>query len=166
MPLDVGLNTADDAMGAAMQAVGADLVGRKIRASIDPSEPLLIGSFDLAHTVRILANLLENAIKYGPPSAPVDFAVRRDGSELVFTVADRGPGIASGDGERIYQPFHRGAHVGSETRGTGLGLAIARRLAEAQRGTLSHHTREGGGTVFLLRLPAADLSDADALASL
>lgn len=163
MPLDLGLNTADDAMGAAMQAVGADLVGRNVRAAIDPAEPLLVGTFDLALTVRILANLLENALKYAPPASPVDFTVRREGEALEFAVADRGTGIQAADVERIYRPFQRGATVGADTRGTGLGLAIARRLAEAQSGSLSHRPRDGGGTVFLLRLPAADLTGADSM---
>lgn len=137
MPLDIALNTADEAMGAALQAVGADLPGREVRASIDPAEPLLVGTFDLSHTVRILANLLDNALKYTPATSAVDFTVRRDGDELEFTVADRGPGVPEGDRDKIFRPFHRAAVVAPDTRGTGLGLAIALRLAEAQRGALS-----------------------------
>lgn len=157
MPVDIALNTADDAMGAALQAVGADLPGCTIRAAIDPSEPLLVGSFDLSHTVRILANLLDNARKYAPSSTVVDFTVRRERNQLAFAVADRGPGVPEAERTAIFRPFHRSSHVAPDTPGTGLGLAIAQRLAEAQRGTLSYRPREGGGSVFTLRLPAADL---------
>ncbi len=158
MPLDVALNTADELMGSALQMVGGETLGREIRAAIDPAEPLLVGRFDLVHSVRILGNLLENALKYAPEDRPIDFTVRRVGAELVFDVADRGPGISVSEHERIFAPFYRSPSARPDVGGTGLGLAIARGLAEAQHGTLSCASREGGGTVFTLRLPAADLT--------
>jgi two-component system sensor histidine kinase KdpD len=158
MPLDLALNTADELMGSALQMVGGELLGREVRASIDPAEPLLVGRFDLVHSVRILGNLLENALKYAPEDRPIDFTVRRVGSELVFDVADRGPGIPASEQERIFAPFYRSLSARPDVGGTGLGLAIARGLAEAQQGSLTCAPREGGGTVFTLRLPAADLS--------
>jgi two-component system sensor histidine kinase KdpD len=157
VPLDVALNTADDLMGAALQRVAGQLGQREIRASIDPADPLLVGRFDLAHSLRIIGNLLENALKYAPPDAPIDFTVRRDGAWLAFDVADRGPGVPSAEQDRIFQPFYRAADAPADVTGVGLGLAIARGLAEAQGGTLTVHERVGGGSVFRLRVPSADL---------
>jgi len=158
IPLTIAYNTADELMGAALQMVGGAAAQREIRASIDPADPLLVGRFDLAHSVRIIGNMLDNAIKYSPIDQPIDFAVRREGAMLVFDVADRGRGVPESERERIFAPFHRAPLERPDVGGTGLGLAIAKGLADAQQGTLTCHPREGGGTVFTLRLPAADLS--------
>jgi two-component system sensor histidine kinase KdpD len=157
VPLDVALNTADDLMGAALQRVSGQLGGRDLRASIDPADPLLVGRFDLGHSLRIVGNLLENALKYAPADAPIDFTVRRDGAWLAFEVADRGPGVSAAERDRIFQPFYRAPDAPADVTGVGLGLAIARGLAEAQGGSLTVHERPGGGSVFCLRVPSADL---------
>jgi signal transduction histidine kinase len=75
---------------------------------------------------------------------------------LRFAVEDRGAGVAAGSEERIFEPFYRGVQVADGVRGTGLGLSIARQLAEVQGGTLTYARREGGGSRFVLELPAAD----------
>lgn len=158
LPQAIAINAAEDLMGAALQRVGGLARGRDLRASLDPSDPVLVGRFDFAHSLRILANLLENALKYSPPEAPIEFTVRRDGAWLRFDVADRGPGIAPELTSRIFEPFLRGGDQRG-VGGAGLGLAIARGLAEAQGGRLSCEPRAGGGTVFTLRLPAADVTE-------
>jgi two-component system sensor histidine kinase KdpD len=90
VPLAIAINAAEHVMGAALQQVSGKGEGREIRASLDPAEPLLVGRFDFAHSLRILVNLLDNALKYSPPDSPIDFTVRREGDSLVFRVADRG----------------------------------------------------------------------------
>jgi len=156
VPLALALNTADELMGATLQRVSGAATGRDIRASLDPNEPLLVGTFDLTHSVRILGNLLENALKYAPDNAPIDFTVVREGPMLAF---DRGPGIADEERERIFTPFHRATSARPDVGSVGLGLAIARGLADAQGGSLQVTPRDGGGSVFTLHLPAADLID-------
>ena len=165
VPLAVAINAAEDLMGAALQQVSGKGEGREIRAALDPAEPLLVGRFDFAHSLRILVNLLDNALKYSPPDAPIDFTVRREGGTLVFHVADRGPGVATGERERIFTPFYRESGAPADVGGAGLGLAIARGLAESQGGSLRHAAREGGGSVFSLTLPAADLMSDAAVSS-
>lgn len=160
MPTSIALNAAEDVMGAALQRVAGIAGGHEIRASLDPSTPVLVGRFDFAHTLRILVNLLENALKYAPRGTPIDFGVRQDGNTLAFTIADRGPGVPAGERERIFAPFYRPPGAPPDVGGAGLGLAIARGLAVAQGGTLACAPREGGGSVFTLCLPAAELGDA------
>ncbi|HEX5830437.1 MAG TPA: ATP-binding protein, partial [Gemmatimonadaceae bacterium] len=160
VPLAIDLNAAEDLIGAALQRVSGMARDHELRASLDPAEPVLVGRFDFTHALRILVNLLENALKHSPPGTPVDVAVRREDAALVFTVADRGRGIASGEEERIFERFYRQPGITADVRGAGLGLAIARGLAEAQGGAVTCAPREEGGSVFTLRLPAADLSDA------
>jgi two-component system, OmpR family, sensor histidine kinase KdpD len=157
IPVSISLNAAEDLVGAALQRISVAAAGREVRASLEPGDPILVGRFDFSHSLRILVNLLENALKYSPASAPVDVGVRREGGELVFVVADRGPGLSPAERERVFAPFYRLPGATPDAGSAGLGLAIARGLADAQGGALQCQSRPGGGSVFLLRLPAADL---------
>jgi two-component system sensor histidine kinase KdpD len=157
LPLALELNAVDDLAGALVRRVTGLLGDRDLRVSLEDGGTLLVGRFDLAHSLRILANLVENAHKYAPPGSPIDLVVHRAGDRLELTVADRGPGIPEAERERIFEPFYRPAGTPPDVGGTGLGLAIARRLAEAQDGTLVHAPRPGGGSFFTLSLPAAGL---------
>lgn len=152
------INAAEDLMGAALQRVSGLARGRDLRASLDPSDPILLGRFDFSHALRVLGNLLENALKYAPGDAPVEFTVRREGRWLRFDVSDRGPGVPEASRARIFEPFLRSSDARGPA-GAGLGLAIARGLADAMGGSVSHAPREGGGSIFTLRLPAAEVSD-------
>jgi two-component system sensor histidine kinase KdpD len=155
------LIAAEDVLGAALQRVSGTTKGRTINASLDPRETLLVGRFDFVHTLRALVNLIENATKYSPDYTPVDVSVRRDDNAIAFDVADRGPGVAPSERDRIFDPFVRGSDTGKNS-GVGLGLAIARQSVELQGGSLVYSPREGGGSVFTVRVPiaaAADLTD-------
>jgi len=154
------LNTAEDLVGAALSLHGRDAAGRSIRPSLDMDSPALVGSFDFANSLRILNNLIDNALRYTPPGGVVEVSVRRDGGDLVFTVADRGPGVATAERERIFEPFYRPPDAIPDAGRSGLGLAIARQLAELQGGRVLYQAREGGGSLFHLLLPAADLDEA------
>lgn len=154
MPTHMEINTAEDVVGAVMDQLIPVLNGREVRISIDTNAPLLLGRFDFVHTMRILTNLVENAHKYSPPGAPVELSALREGAWLRFAVTDRGPGIAAGEEERIFEAFYRSPTA--RTSGVGLGLAIARQLAELQGGSLRHESRAQGGTTFVLSVPAAD----------
>jgi two-component system, OmpR family, sensor histidine kinase KdpD len=157
--LSIEPNEAEDLLGAALQRVSGASNGRHIRVELDDRHPLLFGRFDFAQTLRVLVNLLDNALKYSEPTAVVDLAVKRDGAWLVFTVSDHGKGVPPGDRDRIFEPFYRPAGIPPDVPGAGLGLSIARVLAEAQAGSISYSEREGGGSVFTLRVPAIDVAD-------
>ncbi len=157
LTVNAEINAAEDLMGAALQRVGGLSRGRDLRASLDPADPVLAGRFDFAGSLRILGNLLENALKYSPEDSPVEFTVRREGEQLRFDVLDRGPGIPDDLRDRLFEPFVRTSDT-RDGRGTGLGLAIAHGLAIAQGGSLTYAPREGGGSVFSLRLPAAEVA--------
>ena len=157
LPLRSELNTAADLVGAALQRRHPDhRAGRVHVVPFDDEggEPLT-GVFDFVQSLRALENLLENALKYAPAGSPVELSVRREARTLEFRVADRGPGIAQAERERVFEPFYRVPGVPADTGGTGLGLAIARRLAREQGGDVRHEPREGGGSEFVLSLPLA-----------
>jgi two-component system sensor histidine kinase PilS (NtrC family) len=103
---------------------------------------------DPTHLHQLMWNLCENAWRYGhPPATPPSIEVRSGRmpvSERPFVeVADRGPGIAAGDTERIFEPFFTAGEGG-----TGLGLFIARELAQCNRAILVYEPRGGGGSIF------------------
>jgi two-component system sensor histidine kinase KdpD len=100
---------------------------------------------------------VENAVRYSPADEPIELAAYRDGGMLVFTVADRGPGVRAEDESLIFEPFYRGTTASPDTGRTGLGLSIARTLAEIQGGTVTYEPRAGGGSVFTVRLPATEV---------
>ncbi|HTJ22138.1 MAG TPA: ATP-binding protein [Gemmatimonadaceae bacterium] len=151
--LQVQPNEAEDLLGAVAQQVAGGLADHELRIAVEPVDGLLFGRFDFTQTLRSLTNLIENAAKYSPPGAPIDLRASRDGPWLAFTVADRGPGIPEAERERIFEPFYRRASVAPDAGGAGLGLSIARGIAEAQGGSVTVSAREGGGSVFALRVP-------------
>lgn len=157
LPVAPEANTAEDLIGATVREVSGLLNGRTIVSQIDTSQPALVGRFDFVQSLRILNNLLENALRHAPPRSAVEIGVQREGDQLVFTVADRGPGVAPGERERIFELFYRVGQTAPDSGRAGLGLAIARRLAVIQGGTLHYEPRGGGGSVFVLRLPALDV---------
>jgi two-component system sensor histidine kinase KdpD len=142
-------NEAEDLLGAALQRIAGATNGHRIRVSLHEGEPLLFGRFDFTQTLRALVNLIENAVKYSPADQQVEIKVRREPEWLAFSVLDRGAGVAPEERERIFEPFYRG-----------LGLSIARAVAEAQGGSLCYEVRDGGGSVFTLRVPAVDVDEA------
>ena len=160
LPVRIELNAVDDLLSAVVQETEARLGGRPLEVALPPDDALLVGRFDLAHSVRILANLVENAHKYSLAGTPVVVTAWHSGSHLRVSVLDRGPGIPDGERERIFTPFYRPAGSAPDAGSAGLGLALARRMAEVQGGDVTWAPREGGGSVFTLLLPAADLDEA------
>jgi K+-sensing histidine kinase KdpD len=156
LPPEVEINAAEDLIGAALERVRALPGADNLRVML-PTEPSVpVGRFDFVQSLRALVNLLENALRHTPSDMPVELELRRHGGELVFEVRDRGPGVPTDLRERLFEPFQRGPSEAASV-GTGLGLAIARGAARAQGGDVTFRAREGGGSVFALRLPAADV---------
>ncbi len=106
---------------------------------------------------RCLANLLENAVKYG---LRANVSIDDNSERLLILVRDHGPGIPHAELERVFEPFYRlEASRNRETGGSGLGLTIARGIATAHGGTLDLANHAGGGVEARLTLPRAPASD-------
>ena len=157
--LTIEPNEAEDLIGAVLRRVAGTTLGREVRVSLDGGDALLFGRFDFSETLRAVVNLVENALKYSPAGTPIDLGARRDDGWLAFAVADRGTGVPEAERDRIFEPFYRPPGGPPDVRGAGLGLSIARAVATAQGGSLRHEAREGGGSVFTLRVPALDVED-------
>jgi len=105
---------------------------------------------------RILANLLDNAIKYTPSGGSVRVSLSAiDGGEALVTVQETGMGIPPDDLPHIFERFYRCDQSRSEP-GTGLGLSLARALARAHRGDITVTSTLGQGSTFTLILPKAE----------
>ena len=102
---------------------------------------------------RAVRNLLENARRYSP--GPITLSLACQGRYAEVRVADRGPGVPAEQRERIFEPFYRMPGASEKHGGVGLGLALVRSIAERHDGTAHCEAREGGGAVFVLRLPLA-----------
>ena len=108
---------------------------------------------------QILANLINNAVKYGSPGRWIRVEAASGDSngdpEVQFRICDRGKGISKAERARIFDAFYRGAAAEAGTiQGSGLGLKLARDLALGMGGRLSMHSEPGQGSVFTLHLPA------------
>ena len=137
-----------------VQALG-EVGDADARVTVDFPESSPAVRVDGQQVERVLVNLIENALKYSPSGEPVRVQVSRTPSQVLVRVVDRGPGLAPGELERIFQPFHRGS-AGGRGAGAGLGLAIARGFAEANGGRVWAESRPGQGATFVLELPAVD----------
>jgi signal transduction histidine kinase len=103
----------------------------------------------------MLANLLDNALKYGPEGQTIRIvAVEREGWTRV-SVEDEGPGIPVGERSRIWDPYHRlERDREGRVRGSGIGLSVVAELAQATGGTAWVEEGRGGSARFVIRLPA------------
>jgi two-component system, OmpR family, sensor histidine kinase KdpD len=141
----------DDVVLQALDSV--DGVGDRVEVSLPEDESAAV-RVDVHQIERVIANLIENALRYSPADEPVRVQVSETGSEVLVRIVDRGSGIAMAEAERIFEPFARGARS-SDVRGAGLGLAIARGFAEANGGRVWAESRAEQGAAFVLALPKA-----------
>ena len=106
---------------------------------------------------QVIYNLTDNAVKYSGSHGSVRVELRRDGNDVVLTVADNGPGIPEEDLPRVFERFYRVDKARSRAAGgTGLGLSIVQDTVTKRGGTVSAANRPGGGAVFTVRWPAAE----------
>jgi two-component system sensor histidine kinase KdpD len=151
-PLKVTKEPCDltDVVGAVLGQLENRAGDREVRVDVPPDLPLV--PMDFVLIAQVLANLLDNALKYSPREKPVEVAARVAGDRLELSVADRGSGIPPEELERVFDKFYR-VHRAEDAIGTGLGLAISKGIVEAHRGTIEAANRPGGGTVIRLTLP-------------
>jgi len=107
---------------------------------------------DRTRVRQVLANLVDNAVKYTPAGGRVTLAAVRDRDEAVVTVTDTGPGISADDLPRVWERLYRGDRSRT-TRGLGLGLSLVKAIVEAHGGRVAAQSPAGGGARLEVRLP-------------
>jgi PAS domain S-box-containing protein len=129
----------------------------EIRVEIAEVAAGLEGHVDAARMERVVANLLDNAIKYTPDGGPITVRLTREhgaaGEEAVIAVQDQGVGIPAADLPHVFERFRRGGNVVGHFGGTGIGLASVRAIVEQHGGTVAVESQEGVGSTFTVRLP-------------
>ena len=108
---------------------------------------------DRARMRQVLANLLDNALKYTPGGGRVEISGTRAGEEAVLTIGDTGVGIPTNELPHIWNRLYRGDKSRS-TRGLGLGLSLVKAIVEAHGGRVEVESTPGVGSRFTIRLPA------------
>jgi two-component system sensor histidine kinase KdpD len=156
-------------LSVALRPVGIDdVVSRALdhaanhdsRVELDVPETLPEVMADPGLLERVIANLVENALRYTPYGQDVRLAASVYGDAVELRVIDRGPGIAPDDRESVFAPFQRrDDHATSTGAGVGLGLAIARGFVEAMHGTIALDDTPGGGLIAVVSLPLAPVSE-------
>ena len=148
VPLNLEAVSLEEVMARATRGVDE----RRVELAVPEDLPLVRA--DAALLERVVANIVENALRFGPPDVPVhvDAAVAADQPTSVdLCISDRGPGVPTGRHDEMFVPFQRLGDTSPE--GVGLGLAIARGLTEAMGGSVTPSSTPGGGLTMTVRLP-------------
>jgi signal transduction histidine kinase len=109
---------------------------------------------DGAQVATVLRQLIDNAVTFSPPDAPITVSLRRDGDHALIEVTDRGPGVPPDKREAVFERFADWRPPDYEDRpGAGLGLFISRAIAREHGGEASIADGPAGGTMLIVRLP-------------
>jgi signal transduction histidine kinase len=114
--------------------------------------------------VRVLQNLLTNAIRHTPADGSVMIDASLEAGGLSVVISDTGEGIAAEDLGRVFEPFWRGDKARS-TPGSGLGLALVQRIVESMEGTIEVRSELGSGSHFSVWVPVQDARAQEAMGS-
>jgi two-component system OmpR family sensor kinase len=147
-----------------VQDVAADARAIQPARGITVAAPETVRALADRHVVvQVVAALVSNALKHTPVGAPIELAAFHVNGSGVITVRDGGPGIPTGELDRIFERFYR-LDPGRQRSngGSGLGLSIVRSAVEAHGGTVTVSSRPGTGTTFAITLPASPDRSANA----
>ncbi|MEV6224264.1 sensor histidine kinase KdpD [Nocardia fluminea] len=145
----------DEAVHRALVSVGMGTRGLRRaameRVKVEVGEVSVLADSGLLE--RVLANLIDNALRHSGRESPVRVTAEHDGDRVSIAVVDIGPGVPSGTEEQLFEPFQR---LGDRdnTTGVGLGLSVVRGFVEAMGGTVHAEPTPGGGLTMLVDLPS------------
>jgi len=143
-------------LGTVMSRIPA---GQQERIVFDVPRDLPDLRVDFGQWVRVLHNLIENALVYSGQSSQVRVTARRFDGSVVICVEDSGPGVPDDERQRVFDKFYRGTASGSAPSGTGLGLAIAREIVRSHGGRIWVEDVVPHGARFAIALPTAEGGD-------
>jgi len=140
----------EELVGSVLLRLKEPLQNRPVSVELPDESPWM--SVDGRLIEQVLANLIENAVKYTPDATPIHISAKRDGETLEVAIADEGPGLAAGTEEQVFEKFYQARREGAG--GVGLGLTICRIIVEAHGGTIqAAPSGPGRGARFVFTLP-------------
>lgn len=152
--LQLQLDTDDMVDVVRGAAVEAQLATEQHTVVARFAEESLIASIDRTRVEQVLANLLDNAIKYSPADTTIEIVLQASGDDVVVSVSDEGPGIPVEARERMFERYFRGtSSTRTAAEGLGLGLYVAHGIVIAHGGRMWVESAVGGGTTFSFSLP-------------
>jgi len=137
--------------------VGVGMGTRSLRRAVMDRVKVEVGDVavlaDSGLLDRVLANLIDNALRYSPSDTPIRVTAEHTGDRVSLTVVDYGPGVPTGLEDQLFEPFQRMGDRDNST-GVGLGLSVVRGFVEAMGGTVHGEPTPGGGLTMVIDLPA------------
>lgn len=165
LSLSYSKTTADNLFVRSVDMVKASADKKQLAIGINAKDPEsgsdIIVEADGERIIRVIVNLLGNAVKFSPDKSEINLSCREErtasGAVLKFQISDQGPGIPE---EKLGVVFEKFKQAGLETKeeksGSGLGLAICRAIVEAHGGTIGVDSIEGQGSTFWFRIPTRE----------
>jgi signal transduction histidine kinase len=152
--LQVGRFPLRSLIEQAAEEIGTKYRNQVFNVQIPPAN--LFVMVDAQRTIQVIANILDNAVKYSKVGSPVFLRSTAGRMSIRISVRDQGPGISPEDMPRLFQRFGTLGHAPRPGQvGTGIGLYICKKLVEAMNGEISVNSRPGTGSTFHIRLPRA-----------
>ena len=148
----------EDIVATALSRLNGALALRQVTVDVPADLPYVLAEPALIE--QVLLNLLENALRYTPPTSSIEIAAQAGEGVIRLQVSDTGPGIAEAEREKVFQEFFRGSQARKGDGGFGLGLSICRAVVRAHGGKIAIGERPGGGALVELTLPVTPGSNA------
>lgn len=143
----------DEQIRQAILSLETRWLEKQIEFQVDMENTSYIGNEGLL--MQIWSNLLDNAIKFSPVKGTISVSLKIEENQVIFVIADDGPGIQEEIRNRIFDKFYQadGSH---KVEGNGLGLALVKRILDLNQGTIMAENRDYGGCVFTVTLPVSE----------
>ncbi|MRH90992.1 DUF4118 domain-containing protein [Nocardia sp. SYP-A9097] len=145
----------DEVVHHALMGMGTRGLRRTAMARVKVEVGTVCVRADSGLLERVLANLIDNAVRYSPGDSPVRVTAEHTGKRVAITVVDTGPGVPTGLEDQLFEPFQRLGDRDNST-GVGLGLSVVRGFVDAMGGTVHAEPTPGGGLTMVIDLLACD----------
>lgn len=151
MGLSMGLHSIDELVSAALAEMKSTIEGRSVVLNLPADLPTVFVDGELM--VRVIRQLVDNAVKYSPPASPISIEAKKESGTVTLAVVDQGPGIRAAEQERVFEKFYRSPTNGPRMPGSGMGLSIAHEIVRAHGGRIWVESSPGTGSRFCVSIP-------------
>lgn len=150
IPMKKEVYRLDEQVRQAILSLESRWLEKQIEFQVDLENVSYAGNEGLL--MQIWSNLLDNAIKFSPQKGIISVSLKKGEHQVIFVIADEGPGIQEEVKNRIFDKFYQadGSH---KSEGNGLGLALVKRILDLNQGTIAAENRDYGGCAFTVTLP-------------